>query len=316
MNINTISPEDDPRNPSYNYKNIIMDPVENTDLFNSYIKSNSLKQDFKGMIWGEGPCYIPHKKMLVWSDIPNNRMLKLIDGNVSDFLNPSNFSNGNTLDYNSNLISCSHGGRCVYKIDDDLNIVTLVSEYNGKKLNSPNDVCVKSDNTIWFTDPPYGILSDYEGYPGKPEYGGNYVFKYDPDKNILEIVTKELNRPNGITFSSNEKKLYISDTGEGIKHLYVFDIDEKNNIYNKKLVYDFKPYFSDGFRSDIDGNIWTSAGKAIKCFNKNNELIGQILVPELVSNLEFGGTEGNILYITATSSLYSIELNQIGAKYK
>ena len=175
---------------------------------------------------------------------------------------------------------------------------------------------VKSDNTIWFTDPPYGILSDYEGYPGKPEYGGNYVFKYDPDKNILEIVTKELNRPNGITFSSNEKKLYVSDTGEGIKHLYVFDIDEKNNIYNKKLVYDFKPYFSDGFRSDIDGNIWTSAGKAIKCFNKNNELIGQILVPELVSNLEFGGTEGNILYITATSSLYSIELNQIGAKYK
>ena len=146
MNINTISPEDDPRNPSYNYKNIIMDTVENTDLFNSYIKSNSLKQDFKGMIWGEGPCYIPHKKMLVWSDIPNNRMLKLIDGTVSDFLNPSNFSNGNTSDNNSNLISCSHGGRCVYKIDDDLNIVTLVSEYNGKKLNSPNDVCVKSDN--------------------------------------------------------------------------------------------------------------------------------------------------------------------------
>ena len=128
-------------------------------------------------------------------------------------------------------------------------------------------------------------------------------------------MTKNLDRPNGIAFSHDEKKLYIADTGENVKSLYVFDV-LKDEIINQKLVYDFKPFFSDGFRSDKDGNIWTSAGKAVKCFNPNNELIGQILVPELVSNLEFGGKEGNILYVTATSSLYKMELNQIGAKFK
>ena len=130
------------------------------------------------MLWGEGPCYIPHKNMLVWSDIPNNRMLKLINGKIDEFINPSNFCNGNTLDIEENLITCSHGGRCIYKINDNLKVITLLDNYNGKKLNSPNDVVVKSNGTIWFTDPPYGILSDYEGYPGKQEYRGCYVFKY------------------------------------------------------------------------------------------------------------------------------------------
>ncbi len=253
--------------------------------------------------------------MLVWSDIPNNRMMKLFDGKVSEYRNPSNYCNGNAIDNEENLISCSHGGICIYKTDDNLQVTTLVDKFEGKKFNSPNDICVKSDGTIWFTDPPYGILSDYEGYPGEQEYDGCYVFKYDPNNDNLEVVTKDLNRPNGISFSHDEKKLYIADTGEGVMCLYVFDIKD-NKIFNKKLVYDFKPFFSDGFRSDANGNIWTSAGKGIKCFNKNNELIGQILVPELVSNLEFGGIEGNILYLTATTSLYSIELNQIGAKFK
>ena len=160
-----------------------------------------------------------------------------------------------------------------------------------------------------------GILSDYEGYLGEQEYGGCFVFKFDPHKNHLEVMTKNLDRPNGIAFSHDEKKLYVADTGEDVKCLYVFDIID-NKILNQKLVYDFKPFFSDGFRCDQDGNIWTSAGKAIKCFNPNNELIGQLLVPELVSNLEFGGKEGNILYVTATSSLYKMELNQIGAKFR
>ena len=299
----------------YEFMNVDMDKVQNTNLFNSYLKTNKVEKVYTGTLWGEGPCYIPHKDMLVWSDNPNNRMMKLINGKVSEFRNPSNFCNGNTLDNDENLISCSHGGRCVYKTDDDLNVSVIVDQYAGKKLNSPNDVCVKSDGTIWFTDPPYGILSDYEGYLGEQEYGGCFVFKYDPKLKKLDVMTKNLNRPNGIAFSHDEKKIYIADTGEDIKCLYVFDI-ENEKITNQKLVYDFKPFFSDGFRCDKDGNIWTSAGKAIKCFNPDNELIGQILVPELVSNLEFGGREGNILYITATSSLYKIELNQVGAKYK
>ena len=299
----------------YDFMNVSMDKVQNTDLFNSYLKTNNVEKVYSGTLWAEGPCYIPHKDMLVWSDNPNNRIMKLINGKVSEFMNPSNFSNGNTLDNDGNLISCSHGGRCVYKTDDNLNVSIIVDSFEGKKLNSPNDVCVKSDGTIWFTDPPYGILSDYEGYLGDQEYGGCFVFKYDVKLKQLKVMTRNLDRPNGIAFSQDEKKIYIADTGENIKSLYVFDIED-DKIINQKLIYDFKPFFSDGFRCDKDGNIWTSAGKAIKCFNPNNELIGQILVPELVSNLEFGGREGNILYITATSSLYKIELNQVGAKFK
>jgi len=299
----------------YKFKDAIMESVQNTEIFDSYLKTENFNKIYEGTLWAEGPCYIPHEDMLVWSDNPNNRMMKLINGQVSEYRNPSNFCNGNTLDNNENLISCSHGGRCIYKTDKNLNVEIVVDNFNGKKFNSPNDVCVKSDGSIWFTDPPYGILSDYEGYLGEQEYGGCYVFRFDPKINKLEVLTKNLDRPNGICFSHDEKKLYIADTGENIKCLYVFDVDD-NQITNQKLVYDFKPFFSDGFRSDIDGNIWTSAGKAIKCFNSYNYLIGQLLVPELVSNLEFGGKEGNILYVTATSSLYAMELNQIGAKFK
>lgn len=298
----------------YRFKDAVMEQVENTDLFKSYIKTTEFKQLFNDTLWAEGPCYIPHKDMLVWSDNPNNRMMKLVNGQVSEFRNPSNFCNGNTIDNDENLISCSHGGRCIYKTDDELNVSVVVDQFDGKKFNSPNDVCVKSDNTIWFTDPPYGILSDYEGYPGEQEYGGCYVFCFNTKKNILKVITTNLDRPNGITFSHDEKKLYIADTGENIKCMYVFDV-EGDLISNQKLVYDFKPFFSDGFRCDKDGNIWTSAGKAIKCFNPQNELIGQLILPELVSNLEFGGKEGNTLYVTATSSLYAMELNQIGAKF-
>ena len=298
----------------YKFKDAVMEQVENTDLFKSYIKTTEFKQLFNDTLWAEGPCYIPHKDMLVWSDNPNNRMMKLVNGQVSEFRNPSNFCNGNTIDNDENLISCSHGGRCIYKTDDELNVSVVVDQFDEKKFNSPNDVCVKSDNTIWFTDPPYGILSDYEGYPGEQEYEGCYVFSFNTKKNILKVITTNLDRPNGITFSHDEKKLYIADTGENIKCMYVFDV-EGDLISNQKLVYDFKPFFSDGFRCDKDGNIWTSAGKAIKCFNPQNELIGQLILPELVSNLEFGGKEGNTLYVTATSSLYAMELNQIGAKF-
>ncbi len=304
----------DPRNPSYKYKGKKNKFVENTNLFNSYIKTKIFKNIYSGMLWGEGPAYIPHLDTLVWSDIPNNRMLKLNNNTVSEYRNPSNFCNGNAIDIEENLISCSHGGRCIYKTNDNLEVETLVDNYKGKKLNSPNDLFVKLDGSIWFTDPPYGILSNYEGYKGKQEYGGCYVFRFDPSSKKLEVIIDDLVRPNGITITSDEKKIYVADTGENIKHLYVYDMID-GYPKNKKLVYDFKPFFSDGFRCDKDGNVWTSAGKAIKCFNPNNELIGQIIVPELVSNLEFGGPEGNILFVTATTSLYSLELNQQGAKF-
>ena len=309
-----LAADKDPRNPSFSFKNMQNEDVQNSKLFNEYIKNSNVKKVFSGTLWAEGPAYIPHLNTLVWSDIPNNRMLKLFDDKVSEFKNPSNYCNGNTIDNEENLISCSHGGRCLYKTDDNMNTEVIVDNYLGKKLNSPNDVCVKSDGSIIFTDPPYGILSDYEGYIGQQEYGACYVFLYDTKNKKLEVIIEDLIRPNGITLSPDEKKLYVADTGENIKHLYVYDMVDGMPM-NRKLVYDFKPFFSDGFRCDKDGNVWTSAGKAIKCFNPQNELIGQLIVPELVSNLEFGGLEGNILYITATTSLYSIELNQQGARF-
>lgn len=311
---NLTSVIQDPRNPSYKYRHLENENINNTEEFNKFIKKNKLKKIFTGTLWGEGPAYIPNINTLVWSDIPNNRMLKLVDGKVSEYKNPSNFCNGNTIDNEQNLISCSHGGRCLYLTDNELNTKVLIDNYSGKKFNSPNDVCVSSNDNIYFTDPPYGILTDYEGYPGEQEYGGCNVFSYNPNTNKLEVVIDDLIRPNGITLSPDENKLYVADTGENIKHLYSYDLIN-GKVSNKKLIYDFKPFFSDGFRCDKDGNIWTSAGKAIKCFDKNFSLIGQIKIPELVSNCEFGGPEGNILFITATTSLYSIELNQQGAKW-
>ena len=311
---NLPSAEHDPRNPSYSFKNLENSDIDNSNLFNKYLGNNKLNKIYTGTLWAEGPAYIPHLDILVWSDIPNNRMMKLSNNRVEEYKNPSNFCNGNTIDSDENLISCSHGGRCLYKTDDKLNTQIIIDSFNGKKFNSPNDVCVKSDGTIWFTDPTYGIISDYEGYPGKQEYDGCYVFCYNPKTNFLDVIIDDLDKPNGITLSPDETKLYVADTGENIKHLYAYDLIE-GKATNRKLIYDFKPFFSDGFRCDIDGNIWTSAGKAIKCFNSNFELIGQIKIPELVSNCEFGGKDGNILYITATTSLYSINLNQKGAKF-
>ena len=154
-----ISPEEDSRNAAYNFKNTVMEPIENSILFNSYVKNNILKSEFTGMLWAEGPCYIPSKKILVWSDIPNNRIMKINNGKIGELKNPSNYCNGNTIDNEENLISCSHGGRCIYKADKDFNISILIDKFNDKKFNSPNDLCVKSDDTIWFTDPPYGIIS-------------------------------------------------------------------------------------------------------------------------------------------------------------
>jgi gluconolactonase len=183
----------DPRNPSYAYKNKYNEHVENTDQFNNYVKSTEVKKVFSGMLWGEGPAYIPHLDTLVWSDIPNNRMLKLSNGKVDVYKDPSNYTNGNTTDNAGNIISCSHGGRCIYKTNDNLEVQTLVDNFNGKKLNSPNDLFVKSDGSIWFTDPPYGILSDYEGYPGEQEYGGCYVFSYDPNSKKLNVLILKTN---------------------------------------------------------------------------------------------------------------------------
>jgi len=294
-----------------------MDVITNSPLFESYLITKNFNKIHSGMKWAEGPCYIKEHKNLYFSDIPNNQLLSWDGKSVKIEKNPSNFINGNTEDLNCNLISCSHGGRCIYKTDKNGKTEILVNEYLGKKLNSPNDVVVKSDGTIWFTDPNYGIMSDYEGYKADMEYGGCYVFRFDPKDSSLTVVSKDFIKPNGIAFSVNEDKLYIADSAgshdiNASSHIKVYDIVEGQYLKNKKIFYKFNPFFSDGFRVDKDDNVWTSAGKGIKCINPQGEVIGQLLLPDLVANLTFGGEDSNILYVTASSNLYSMELNQQG----
>ena len=300
-----------------NLKNTPMEEIENQPQFEKYLTTKEFTKIHSGMKWAEGPCYIKSHKKLYFSDIPNNHLLSWDGSNVKIEKDPSNFINGNTEDLEGNLISCSHGGRCVYKTDINGNTTTLVDKYLDKKLNSPNDVVVKSDGSIWFTDPPYGILSDYEGYKGDMEYGACYVFRYDPKENNLEVVSKDFLKPNGLAFSVNEDKIYIADSGgshdvNAPNQIMVYDIVENKILKNGKVFHKFNPFFADGFRVDKDDNVWTSAGKGIKCFNSQGEVIGQLLLPDLVANLTFGGENNNILYVTSSSNLYSMELNQQG----
>ena len=300
-----------------NLKNTPMEEVKNQPQFEKYLTTKEFTKIHSGMKWAEGPCYIKSHKKLYFSDIPNNHLLSWDGSNVKIEKDPSNFINGNTEDLEGNLISCSHGGRCIYKTDINGNTTTLVDKYLDKKLNSPNDVVVKSDGSIWFTDPPYGILSDYEGYKGDMEYGACYVFRYDPKENNLEVVSKDFLKPNGIAFSVNEDKIYIADSGgshdvNAPNQIMVYDIVENKILKNGKVFHKFNPFFADGFRVDKDDNVWTSAGKGIKCFNPQGEVIGQLLLPDLVANLTFGGENNNILYVTSSSNLYSMELNQQG----
>jgi gluconolactonase len=267
-----------------------------------------------GMRWAEGPVYFADGDYLVWSDIPNNRMLQYVPGvGARLFRHPSGHSNGNTRDRQGRLVTCEHGGRRVSRTEHDGSITTLVDNHQGKRLNSPNDVVVKSDGTIWFTDPPYGILSDYEGHKGESEIGANNVYRLDPSNGKLTIASDDFDKPNGIAFSPDESVLYVADTGgshtpNGPHHIRAFDVVGGKKLARGRLFADISPGLADGFRLDTEGNVWTSTGDGVHCFTPQGELIGKIKVPEVVSNVAFGGPQRNYLYITATTSLYGIYL--------
>ena len=198
-------------------------------------------------------------------------------------------------------------------------ITVLVDRFQGKKLNSPNDVVVKSDGTVWFTDPPYGILSDYEGRIAESEYGGCYVFRFDPATGVLDPVVEDFNKPNGIAFSPDESKLYVVDTGrshspEGEHHIRVFSVDDQGRLSGGNVFAEVSPGIPDGLRVDIQGNIWTSAGDGVHCYAPDGVRLGKIMVPEPVSNLTFGGPKRNRLFITATTSLYAVYVATTGAQ--
>lgn len=272
------------------------------------------------MLWAEGPAYFPNGDYLLWSDIPNNRMYQWIDGlGRRVYRENANNSNGNTRDLQGRLITCEHLTRRVTRTEHDGSITILADRFDGKRLNSPNDVVVKSDGTIWFTDPPYGILSDYEGAKADQEQKGCFVFRLAPDSGELSVVADDFEKPNGLAFSPDEKILYISDTGLshrsfGPRHIRKFDVVNGRELANSSIFTVIEKGVSDGFRLDIEGNIWTSTGAGVQCFSPDGTLLGEIPVGEAVANIEFGGPKRNRLYITATTSLYAIFVGTSGAR--
>lgn len=290
------------------------------DVFRRYIPGNcALEKLCSGFRWAEGPAYFADGDFLVFSDIPNDRMLKWNDGSgLSTLRFPSSYSNGNTRDRQGRLITCEHRTRRVTRTEYDGTITVLADRFDGKRLNSPNDVVVKSDDSIWFTDPTYGILADYEGKRSEPEITSRNVYRLRPDGS-LDVIADDFDMPNGIAFSPDETRLYISDTGTshtkgGPRHIRVFDVAEDGNISGGAVFAEVSPGASDGFRCDVDGNVWTSAGDGVHCYTAAGDLLGKVFVPETVSNLCFGGPARNRLYITATTSLYAIFTGQNGAQ--
>ena len=273
-----------------------------------------------GARWSEGPAWFAAGRYLVWSDIPNNRMLRYdeTDGSVSVFRSPSNYSNGNTVDGQGRLVTCEHWARRVTRTEHNGSITVIADNYEGKRFNSPNDVVVKSDGSIWFTDPPYGHLIDYEGEQGTSEIGNNNVYRADPLDGNVTPVCVDFDKPNGLAFSPNEKYLYIVDTGAshkpgGNKHIRRFEVKESGVALGKSKIFaDCTAGIFDGFRVDRDGRIWTSAGNGVHCYLPDGTLIGKILIPELVANVCFGGAKLNRLFICGCTSLYSAYLGVNG----
>lgn len=271
-----------------------------------------------GARWSEGPCWFAPGRFLVWSDIPNNRMLRFdeTDGSVSVFRQPSNNANGNTVDREGRLVSCEHLTRRVTRTEHDGSITVIADGFAGRCLNSPNDVVVKSDGSIWFTDPTYGILMDYEGGRAESEIGACNVYRADPSGTIT-IVAGDYIKPNGLAFSPDESLLYIADSGathdpDGPRHIRRHIVNEDGTLAGGEVFATCADGVFDGFRLDRDGRIWSSAADGVHCLRPDGTLIGKVHIPELVANVCFGGPKLNRLFICGTTSLYSVFLNVNG----
>lgn len=286
-----------------------------------HIDTAELDVLFTGCRWAEGPAWFPAGRYLVWSDNPNNRMMRLdaASGAVSVFRSPSNFSNGNTVDRAGRLVTCEHGGRRISRTEFDGSVITIADAYRGRRLNSPNDVVVKSDGSIWFSDPTYGIDSDYEGYKSDREQDGSHVYRVDPHSGEVTIAADDFVQPNGLAFSPDERTLYIVDTGathvdNGPRHIRRFSVADDGRLAGGDIFAECTAGFFDGLRLDTEGRIWTSAGDGVHCYEPDGTLIGKIRVPEIVANVCFGGERRNYLYICGTTSLYGVRLPVNGAK--
>jgi gluconolactonase len=276
---------------------------------------------FEGTRWAEGPAWFAAGRYLVWSDIPNDRMLRWDEttGTVGAFRQPAANSNGNTIDPQGRLVTCEHGNRRVTRTEHDGSITVIADRFDGKRFNSPNDVVVRSDGSVWFTDPAYGIETDYEGNKAESEIGACHLYRVDPTSGECRIAADDFVRPNGLAFSLDEQRLFVSDTGathvaDGPKHIRVFDVAGDGALSGGDVFATCTEGLFDGFRLDADGRIWSSAADGVHCYDPDGTLLGKVLLPEVVANVEFGGAKRNRLFMCATTSLYSIHLPVNGAR--
>lgn len=275
---------------------------------------------YSGCRWAEGPAYFPAGRYLTWSDVPNNRILRFDEcsGLVTTFRKPSANANGNTTDRSGRLISCEQGTRRITRTEFDGTVTAVADSFSNRRLNSPNDVVVSTDGSIWFTDPTYGIDSDYEGNKADSEQAGNFVYHVDPATGNLTVVADDFVQPNGLAFSPDENLLYVSDTGhthleDGPAHIRKFAVNSNGGLTSLGVFAKCSQGIFDGFRLDTEGHIWTSAADGVHCYHPDSTLLGKILVPEVTANVCFGGAKRNYIYICATTSLYGTRLDVNGA---
>ena len=286
-------------------------------LFAGYMR---VTRHWTGAIWAEGPAWFAAGRYLIWSDIPNNRMMRFVEesGQVSVFRQASNNSNGNTVDNQGRLVTCEHLTRRVTRTEFDGSIKVLADKWEGKRFNSPNDAVVKSDDSIWFTDPPFGILGNYEGERAAPELPTN-VYRVDGRTGVATVVTGDINGPNGLCFSPDESKLYIVESRARPRLISVFDVvEDGGRLANRRVFVNAGEGTPDGFRCDVEGNMWCGWGmtpglNGVAVFAPDATMIGHIALPERCANLCFGGRKRNRLFMAASQSVYAVYVNTQGA---
>ena len=274
-----------------------------------------------GFRWAEGPVWFGDLRCLLWSDIPNNRMMRWSEetGAVSVFRSPSNYANGHTRDRQGRLVSCEHDTRRVTRTELDGTISVLLDHYQGRRLNAPNDVVVKSDGSVWFTDPGYGILVNYEGHRAAFELPPS-VYRLDPASGAAAAVITDMERPNGLCFSPDESLLYVVDSGSTPRTIQIYDVVDGSRVARGRRFVDMSPGTSDGIRCDEAGNLWAAAGgggdgfDGVHVFATDGTRIGQILLPEKCANLCFGGIKRNRLFMAGSQSIYALSVEAQGVK--
>ena len=299
-----------------------MDGFEIVDpIFKTYVLPNApLEKLGDGFRWTEGPVWFGDMGLLIFSDLPNDRVMRWSEADgVQLFRKPSHFANGHARDREGRLVTCSHRHRNITRLEHDGTVTVLCDRFEGKRLNAPNDIVVKSDGTVWFTDPHYGLQTDYEGGRQEAEIEPT-VFRYDPRADRLTIVADDFDEPNGLCFSPDERKLYIAETGKLFadppkQFIRVFDVHDDGTLSGGALFHKVNPGYADGFRADEYGNIWSSAADGVHCISPRGELLGKVLVPSLTSNVAFGDRNRSRLFICAGQSLYAIFLNVRGATW-